>query len=77
MGFRNSGRIDIVRQELYETFCDICGSIIPENIYPTWRLEIEYWEYKYDGDQSEIINFCSSKCLYDKAKQLVEKSNAH
>jgi len=77
MGFRNSGRIDIVRQELYETFCDICGSIIPENIYPTWRLEIEHKQYEYDGDQPELINLCSSKCLFEKAKQLVELCDAH
>jgi len=69
MGFRKVGeKTKVISVE--EQFCDICGKTMPNGQYPKLELEIEWKEFRYDGDQAAHFDICSFDCLAKKATAL-------
>ena len=73
MGFRKTGRVVQKDHHIEEQFCDVCGATIPEDQYPVIQIEVEWCEYRHDGDQADRLDVCSPKCMKIHAEKLVKK----
>lgn len=76
MGFRETGEVIQKQHHVSERFCDVCGVTMHDDKYPTIGIEIEWCEYKHDGDQAEWLDVCSPECLKSHAANLIDKWRA-
>ena len=50
----------VTKYEEYEEFCDQCGTLIPDNVYP---LKLERYDIDGEDNNHEDVHLCSWKCV--------------